>query len=91
MRLYVMILYTSVYSSVYHALPRQNELFRFFDSSFLEAPRVVPFYATATHCHHGMDFNDQYTRRLQNLIPADVSKNVLTVHNATVVYTDQSL
>ena len=33
--------------------------------------------------------NNQYTRRPQNLIPADVSKNVLTVHNATVVYADQ--
>ena len=44
--------------SAYRALPRQNELFRFFDSSFLEAPQAVPFHATATHCHRGMDFDD---------------------------------
>ena len=50
--------YTSIYPSAYRALPRQNELFRFFNSSFLEAPQAVPFHATATHCHHGMDFDD---------------------------------
>ena len=53
-----MILYTSVNASAYRALPKHNELFQFFDGSFLEASKAVPFHTTATHCHHGMDFVD---------------------------------
>ena len=57
-RLYAMILYTSVNASAYRALPKHDELFQFFDGSFLEASKAVPFHATAIHCHHGMDFAD---------------------------------
>ena len=32
--------------------------FRVFEGSFLEAPRVVLFHATAIHCHDGMDHDD---------------------------------
>ena len=47
-RLYAMILYTSVNASAYRALPKHDELFQFFDGSFLEASKAVPFHATAT-------------------------------------------
>ena len=57
-RLYAMILYTSVNASACRALPKHNELFQFFDGSFLEASKAVLFRATAIHCHHGMDFVD---------------------------------
>ena len=40
------------------ALLGQNGLFRVFEGSFLEAPRVVQFHATVIHCHHGMDADD---------------------------------
>ena len=36
----------------------QYEFFRVFKGSFLEAPQVVLFHATAIHCHDGMDHND---------------------------------
>ena len=59
-RLYAMILYTSVNASAYRALPKHDELFQFFDGSFLEASKAVPFHATVDviHCYHGMDFVD---------------------------------
>ena len=34
------------------------DFFRVFEGSFLEAPQVVWFHATAMHCHDGMDTND---------------------------------
>ena len=57
-RLYAMILYMSVNASAYRALPRKNELFQFFNGSFLKASKAVLFDATAIHCHHGMDLVD---------------------------------
>ena len=37
----------TLYTSAYHALPRQNEL-----------SQMVPFHVTAIHCHYGMYFDD---------------------------------
>ena len=56
--LYAMILHTSINASAYCALPKHNEVFQFFDGSFLEASEVVPFHTTAIYFHHGMDFVD---------------------------------
>ena len=50
----------SVNASAYRALPKHDELFYFFDGSFLEASKAVPFHATAIHCHHSMDFADAF-------------------------------
>ena len=41
--------------------PGQHELFRVSENSFLEAPQVVQFRATALHCYNGMDNDDAST------------------------------
>ena len=60
-RLYVTISYTSESVRTPIRVPRPalaESTFLLFDRSFLEAPRMVPFHATAIHCHHSMDLND---------------------------------
>ena len=41
--------------------PWQHEFFKFFESSFLEAPQAVQFHAVATCYHDGMDDGDDST------------------------------
>ena len=43
-----MVYVRKINASAYRALPKHNELLQFFDGSFLEASKAVPFHATAT-------------------------------------------
>ena len=53
---HAIILYTSVYPSVYCTLPVTH--FLVFEGWFLEAPQAVLLHATVIHCHYGIDIKD---------------------------------
>ena len=58
MPVYAIILYMSIYLSLYCALPRTEWIFLVFEGSFFEVPRVVLFHGTAIHCHYSTDIED---------------------------------
>ena len=56
--IYAIMLYTSVYLSVYRALPRTESIFLIFQGSFLKAAQAVLFHTTAVDCNHGRNIED---------------------------------